>query len=170
MSGFFVWSPEGRPPTYLHETLKAAIVERDRLAAEHPGRTFHILAPVLTDEAALHATGYDRGLADGRRQWMDQAMQATLRANTAENQARRFSQRLNRLAVFENKAESFQSIVADCVLWFDGFLGAFAGRDIADQPHVPDRSDLRDLNAAFQRMLRDRGRIEPADLDDEVPF
>lgn len=170
MSGFFVWSPEGRAPTYLHETLKSAMTERDRLAAIHPGKTFHILAPVLTDEAALRATGYDRGLADGRRTWMEQAAQAVCRANTAENQALRFSHRLNKLAVFENQAADFQGIVADCLLWFDGFIAPFATKERHERPHIPDRESLKDLNANLQRLMRGstRGAIDCD--DEEVPF
>lgn len=55
---WMVWSPQGRGPTYKHETRKSANDEAKRLSLNCPGQHFYVLKamggftaiPVLPDE------------------------------------------------------------------------------------------------------------------------
>ena len=46
---YLVWSPSGdRPPSFRHPDERSAEMEAERLAREHPGREFYVLAPTYT--------------------------------------------------------------------------------------------------------------------------
>lgn len=60
--------------------------------------------------------------------------------------------RLDKLRHFEN-AVDFQSIVADALLWFDGFAAAVHGMESWDRPSIPDRERLRVLNGRLQDLI-----------------
>lgn len=72
---------------------------------------------------------------------------------------------LRQLKPFRDNAVAYQAIVADALLWFDGFAAAHSPRESWERPHLPDRERLRDLNAAFQRVLP-----PGPDADQEIPF
>lgn len=80
----------------------------------------------------------------------------TLRLERAAYEAR-----LHKLRDFEN-AVDFQSIVADALLWFDGFAAAHSGRESWDRPAIPDRARLRKLNERLQDLI--------PHPDDIIPF
>lgn len=44
--GFYVWNPINGRARYRHETLKSASDEAKRLAGEHAGQQFFVMAPV----------------------------------------------------------------------------------------------------------------------------
>lgn len=43
---WMVWSPQGRPPTYQHDTWESAVNEARRLARMVPGSEFYVLHSV----------------------------------------------------------------------------------------------------------------------------
>lgn len=46
---YLVWSPQGpTPPRYCHGTQDAAEAEAERLARQHPGRKFFVVAPLYS--------------------------------------------------------------------------------------------------------------------------
>lgn len=45
---WLVWSPQGRAPTYQHDTMMSAANEAERLAKQCPGAQFHVLEMIGT--------------------------------------------------------------------------------------------------------------------------
>lgn len=166
--GFMVWSPEGGMPTRVHASYEDAAKEVRRLSSRLPSQTFFVMAPITAGPAEDACLAYDLGRRDGisegetrvRKEYRFDADHFRARAEHAERKLRRSAPLLSR-------AEPFRGIVADCLLWFDGFRAAHAGRE-----HVvraPDRETLRELNAALQSLdATSRGSDE--DEFDEVPF
>lgn len=161
--GFLVWCPEHGPPTMVHESFLAAVAEADRLKRLYPWRRFVVMAPV-EDQSMI---GYSLGWSRGHKEGLAQAHRAIV---DAEAKADRLSDLNDALKVAQplvNQGRRFQAIVADCLLWFEGFRAAHAPRDEWERPHTPSREDLRDLNAALQAIeLHQR----PTTLDEEIPF
>lgn len=65
-----------------------------------------------------------------------------------------------RFRTIEGNQRAFQAIVADCILWFDGFRAAHAPKESWERPHVPDRAILCDLNAALQALEASQPEFE----------
>ena len=45
-AGYFVWNPDGGPPTYRHDDLECAVNEARRLARQSPGHSFIVMSTV----------------------------------------------------------------------------------------------------------------------------
>ncbi|WP_020209001.1 hypothetical protein [Gilvimarinus chinensis] len=45
---YLVWTPDGWPPNFRHDTEKSAEIEAKRLAKANPGKQFHVLAHIGT--------------------------------------------------------------------------------------------------------------------------
>lgn len=159
--GFMVWNPARGMPTMVHDTIEQASAEAERLTRQNPGEHFIIMSPVLSTE--------DANLG---RAWSDGARFMGARVDAAEANAKRMiddaiqyeAKAKHRFAVIERDQRRFQAIVADCLLWFDGFRAAHSPKDSWERPHVPDRDVLRDLNGALQD-------LEPMQSDfEEIPF
>lgn len=162
--GFLVWNPQANYPRVVHDTFERAEAEAERLAACNPGERFVVMSPVTGKKKAEVAKAFSEGKAQGYAEARDDVMRAERFSDAAceERDQLRRDQRL--LRPFKDRAARFQAIVADCLLWFDGFNAAFAMRKEHERPRVPDRDKLTDLNAAFQRIM-------PLDAaDDEIPF
>jgi hypothetical protein len=43
---WFVWNPDGRAPSFRHQTIESATQEAERLARLNPGNTFVVLESV----------------------------------------------------------------------------------------------------------------------------
>lgn len=66
---YLVWSPSGKyPPKYRHETPAQAQTEAERLAKEHPGSEFFVIAAMarsyvppfqITEQLAVPVTEED---------------------------------------------------------------------------------------------------------------
>lgn len=108
-----------------------------------------LAAALLPQVEALVRAAQEIGRQEGFQRGYD-ANKAELLS--AEAQADRFSDRLSKLATFESSHAQHQAIVADCLLWFDGFNASFAGREPWERPNTPDRNKLRALNSALQRL------------------
>ncbi|MEI6439021.1 MAG: hypothetical protein WCO83_02340 [Alphaproteobacteria bacterium] len=68
------------------------------------------------------------------------------------------------LTALVRDVDEHQAIVADCLLWFDGFMAAFP----ADRTcHTPHREKLIRLNAALQDIIDLQG---PSITDREISF
>lgn len=164
--GFMVWSPEGGMPTRVHSTFDRASDEANRLRAENPGSRFVVMAPVVTEDVAIGMRAWEAGHAAGVQQAHMEIMRAEGVSDRLSDEVQDLRNRFVKLEPIERQARRFQSIVADALLWFDGFMAArYTERP---QPSIPDRDQLRELNSA----LLD---LQPADqfaasLDDEVPF
>jgi len=168
--GFLVWNPDGRLPTASHGTWEKADAERGRLQALHPDSRFYVMAPVASQKAEKAADAFSRG----RREGYDEARREVMHAETVADQ---ISERAARLSACQapaehilDRADDFQATAADCLLWFDGFNAAFAGKESYERPATPDRDKLQQLNAALQRAARARQNAHAADDDDEIPF
>lgn len=159
--GFMVWNPARGMPTVVHDTIEQASAEAERLTRQNPGEHFIIMSPVLTDQAATIG-----------KIWSDGARYAQARIENAEANAKRMidaaiqleAKTKRRFAVIERDQRRFQAIVADCLLWFDGFRAAHSPKDSWERPHVPDREALRELNAALQALETPQPEFE------EIPF
>lgn len=159
--GFMVWNPARGMPTVVHDTIEQASAEAERLTRQNPGENFIIMSPVLTDQAATIG-----------KIWSDGARYAQARIENAEANAKRMiddaiqfeAKTKRRFAVIERDQRRFQAIVADCLLWFDGFRAAHSPKDSWERPHVPDRESLRELNAALQALETPQPEFE------EIPF
>mgnify|MGYP001602018192 CR=1 FL=1 len=44
---WFVWTKQGKPPKFAHETEEAAVKEAERLAMRVPGAKFHVMRGVV---------------------------------------------------------------------------------------------------------------------------
>ncbi|MCX7585050.1 hypothetical protein [Phenylobacterium sp. 58.2.17] len=162
-TGFLVWNPAHGMPTFVHQTFLGAVAEADRLKRAHPGSRFVVMAPVEDMSGVGYALGWSRGREQAHRDVMD----ADARADRARDELFDLQAHTRLLNVFSENAEEFQAIVADCLLWFDGFAAAQSGRDTCERSHLPHRDKLTTLNAALQSVLRAQ---RSADLEAEIPF
>lgn len=159
---FLVWNPARGMPTVAHPTIESASAEAARLSRQHPGQHFLIMSPVLTEDAAN--TG---------KAWSAGANFMAARAERAEANAKRMiddaiqyeAKVKRRFRSFEEHQRRYQAIVADCLLWFDGFAAAFGTREGWEQPRIPDRDTIRDLNRALLNL--EQGQPIP---EEEIPF
>lgn len=108
--------------------------------------------------------------AVGRVQGYDEAKGEVIKAEALSDRLHdelaELRRSMSNLQAIDDRAPAFQAIVADCLLWFDGFAAAHSPKESWERPHVPDRERLRTLNAALQGLL-------PADLspdDQDIPF
>lgn len=163
--GFMVWSPEGGMPTRVHSTWERASAEAQRLRFENPNSRFFVMAPVMDDMVA-GITAWEAGRRAGEQQAHMEIMRAEAISDQLGDEVTDLRNRLRKLEHFERMARPFQSIVADALLWFDGFMAArYTERP---QPRIPDRDQLRELNSALLA-LQPQDQFQ-ASLDDEVPF
>lgn len=159
--GFMVWNPARGMPTMVHPTIEKASAEAERLSRANPGEHFIIMSPVLSGEDANLGKAWSAG-----------ARFMGARADAAEANARRMiddtieyeTKVKRRFRELERDQRRFQAIVADCLLWFDGFRAAHSPKDSWERPHVPDREALRELNAALQALEAPLPEFE------EIPF
>jgi hypothetical protein len=166
--GFLIWNPARGLPTTQHETFKKAEAEAERLRAANPDQTFWIMAPVKGEKTTAAARAFSDGKAEGLAQARAEIMLAEGRTDRLCDEKAALQRTISALQVFADARDDFQAIVADCLLWFDGFNAAQAGRESWERPHVPDREKLTALNAALQRLMRAKAAH---DIDDsEIPF
>lgn len=160
--GFMVWNPARGMPTVVHDTIEQASAEAERLTRQNPGQRFIIMSPVLTPEAALAGKAF----SDGAR-WMEhRAKNAEANAKRMIDDAIQYEAKVKRrFRAIEKHQRRYQAIVADCLLWFDGFAAAFGAREGWEQPRIPDRDTIRDLNRALLNL--EQGQTIP---DEEIPF
>ena len=163
-AGFMVWNPARGMPTVVHDTLEAALEEADRLYRLNPGERFLVMSPVLAGPDATVAKAWSDGLQQGRDEAKAEIARADDRAMRINRDLKNRDLELSSVRAIVRQHRRFQAIVADCLLWFDGFAAAHTHRD-EGRPRIPDREDLRQLNHALQK-------LEPQthDLDEEIPF
>jgi hypothetical protein len=167
---FLVWNPARGLPTRSHNTLESAAAEAFRLWNANPGQRFYVMAPVMAEGEARDAKAFSAGKAEGLDEAHRQIVDADARADRYSNlydELMREVQAYRRCDDFLSKAREYQAIVADALLWFDGFAAAHAHQDIWERPSIPDRSQLRDLNGKLQDLAR---AAISAKLDEEIPF
>lgn len=160
--GFLVWNPSRSLPTRVHPTIERALAEAERLTQANPGERFVIMSPVMSGSDATVSKAWSDGKAEGYAEARRDVMQA-------EAVSDRLGEELHDLRrakpLLDNITEH-QAAVADCICWFDGFAAAHAPRESWERPHLPERSRIRDLNEALQRLLP----VPATDLDDRIPF
>ena len=163
--GFLVWNPSRSLPTKVHDTLDRALAEAERLTALNPGERFIIMSPVMAGPDATAAKAWSDGKAEGLAQAHREIMRAEAASDRWSEEAHRLTASLRRLGIIQDNQRRYQAIVADCLLWFDGFSAAFGVNEAWQQPRIPDRDTLRSLNKALQDLEA------PALLqDEEIPF
>lgn len=162
--GFMVWNPARGMPTVVHDTIERALAEAERLTRENSGERFIIMSPVMAGSDASTAKAWSDGKAEGLAQAHREIMRAEAHSDQWCDKARDLETSLSRFAAIERDQRRFQAIVADCLLWFDGFRAAHSPKDSWERPHVPDRDALRELNAALQALETPQPEFE------EIPF
>jgi len=162
--GFMVWNPARGMPTVVHDTIERALAEAERLKAKNPGERFIIMSPVMAGSDASVAKAWSDGKAEGLAQAHREVMKAEAFSDQWCERAQGFERQLNRYGAIQRSQRRFQAIVADCLLWFDGFRAAHSPKDSWERPHVPDREALRELNAALQALEAPQPEFE------EIPF
>lgn len=171
--GFHVWNPAGRLPTYTHPTFLGAWAEKDRLQRLHPTERFVVMMPCEDMSAIGYGLGFTRGREEARREVDYRVRDAWQVADIARQDATELRKRLASVEPLIKDVEAYQAIVADCLLWFQGFNAAYVGRESYDRPITPSAEKLRDLNAALQAIWRERdlanGKATPVD-ELEIPF
>lgn len=171
--GFHVWNPAGRLPTVTHQTFLAAWAEKDRLQRLHPTERFVVMMPCEDVSAIGYGLGFTRGREEAKRDIDARVRDAWQVADIARADATELRKRLAAAEPLIRDVEAYQAIVADCLLWFQGFNAAYAGCESYDRPNTPSVDKLRDLNIALQFILRERDKASGSyrDLDDqEIPF
>lgn len=159
--GFMVWNPARGMPSVVHDTIEQASAEAERLTRQNPGEHFIIMSPVLNATEA----NMGRAWSDGARFMGGMLERAEADAKVMIDGALEHEAKIKRrFAVIERDQRRFQAIVADCLLWFDGFRAAHSPKDSWERPHVPDREALRELNAALQALEAPQPELE------EIPF
>jgi len=159
--GFMVWNPARGMPTVVHDTIEQASAEAERLTRQNPGEHFIIMSPVLTDQGVT----VGKAFSDGARFAMARVENAEANAKRMIDDAIQYEAKIkSRFRVLERDQRKFQAIVADCLLWFDGFRAAHSPKDSWERPHVPDRDALRELNSALQSLETPEPEFE------EIPF
>lgn len=162
--GFMVWNPARGMPSVVHDTLERALTEAERLTAKNPGERFIIMSPIMAGSDASSAKAWSDGKAEGLAQAHREIMKAEAFSDQWCERAQDFERQLNRYGALQRDQRRFQAIVADCLLWFDGFRAAHSPKDSWERPHVPDREALRELNAALQALEAPQPEFE------EIPF
>lgn len=162
--GFMVWNPARGMPHVVHDTIERALAEAERLTAKNPGERFIIMSPVMAGSDASAAKAWSDGKAEGLAQAHREIMKAEAFSDQWCERAQDFERQLNRYGAIQRSQRRFQAIVADCLLWFDGFRAAHSPKDSWERPHVPDREALRELNAALQALEAPQSEFE------EIPF
>ncbi len=143
--GFHVWNPAGRLPTYTHPTFLAAWAEKDRLQALHPGERFVVMMPCEDMSGIGYGLGFTAGREEARREVDARVRDAWQVADIARADARDLRAKIAALVSFLANIGEHRATVADCLLWFDGFMAAFAN-DGTREPHVIRRDLLLALN------------------------
>jgi hypothetical protein len=161
--GFLVWNPSRSLPTVQHETFSKAEAEAVRLSAQHPDEAFWIMSPVKGEKTRAAAKAFSDGKAEGMAQAHAEIMLAEGHRDRLFEERDHLRRSVEKLGAIDANRSEFQAIVADCLLWFDGFNAGFSGKEPWERPHTPDREKLTALNGALQALLRS------ADLD-EIPF
>lgn len=144
------------------EYLRDQGVEEEVLADLRAGRPVSITAESLRGwmaRAYREGRSFQVELLGQAGRSLDRALE---RRESDRETLDRFTARLHRLSKLENRSREFQSLVADCLLWFDGFAAAHAGKESWEQPSIPARDRLREMNA----VLLDLQEGEPA----PIPF
>lgn len=162
--GFMVWNPSRGMPNVVHDTIERALAEAERLTAKNPGERFIIMSPIMAGSDASTAKAWSDGKAEGLAQVHREIMRAKAFSDQWCEKATALEQSMKRLGVIQRDQRRFQAIVADCLLWFDGFRAAHSPKDSWERPHVPDREALRELNAALQALETPQPEFE------EIPF
>ena len=162
--GFMVWNPARGMPSVAHDTLERALSEAERLTAANPGERFVIMSPIMAGSDASAAKAWSDGKAEGLAQAHREIMRAEAKADQALDRVGDLASALRRVDALRTHHRRFQAIVADCLLWFDGFRAAHSPKDSWESPHVPDRDALRELNAALQALETPQPEFE------EIPF
>lgn len=161
---FLVWNPARGLPTYAHDSLESACREAVRLRSQHGGN-FYIMAPLIDEEEMWRAAAFSRGKNEGLAEARRQIMLAEGNADRLSDERVELRNKLSRVEKWLFKAKGFQSIVADALLWFDGFSAAHAHQSEWERPTIPERHKLRELNSA----LLDLVPSSEYD-DDQIPF
>ena len=162
--GFLVWNPDAGMPTVGHDTYARAAAEAERLAKANPGRTFHVMAPVKGPKTKAAAEAFSDGKREGYEQAKREVIHAEGHVDRLSDELLRLKRRAPAMDGILAGATTFQSIVADCLLWFDGFNAAHAHKEGWERPSTPNRDTLRQLNARLQELAGDQPDFE------EVPF
>jgi hypothetical protein len=167
MSGFFVWNPAAGLPTRTHSTLARAAAEAYRLKCLNPAATFYVMAPLLCDGQTERAQQFSDGVEAGLAQAHREIMRAEAAADRNGEEVIRLQGRLRSAQPILDQAWRFQAIVADALLWFDGFAAAYAAKESYERPNLPDRQDLKDLSRHLQNIETQAARDL---MDEEIPF
>lgn len=170
-AGFMVWCPEKGMPNVAHDTIESAVAEAERLTRLYPPHRFLVMSPLESAPDIIRAKVWGDGRKEGREEGLAEAhraiMEAEAKTDRAYDKIGDLNSDLRRFKAVGAKHRAFQAVVADCLLWFDGFTAAYAGREPFERPNVPARETLRQLNAALMG-------LEPPsahrDLDHEIPF
>lgn len=163
--GFLVWNPSRGLPTVVHDTLDRALSEAERLKKANPTERFVIMSPIMAGSDASAAKAWSDGKAEGLAEARQEVMRAEQFSDQWCEKAMRLEGATRQLADLRRHQRRYQAIVADCLLWFDGFAAAFGSREGWEQPRIPDRDTIRDLNRALLNL--EQGQPIP---DEEIPF
>jgi hypothetical protein len=165
--GFMVWNPDRSMPTHVHDTFEDALAEAERLKRYAPRERFFVMAPVIDTLTVTYGAGFDAGRKAGLNEAHQQIMDAEARADRAMDRDGDRATQLRLLDPIFQKARDFQAIVADALLWFDGFAAAHAPKEAWERPRLPDRERLVALNGALQAVAFPQ-TVDA--LDDDIPF
>lgn len=163
--GFLVWNPSRGLPTVVHDTLERALTEAERLKSANPTERFVIMSPIMAGSDASAAKAWSDGKAEGLAEARQEVMRAEKFSDQWCEKAMKLEGATRQLADLQRHQRRYQAIVADCLLWFDGFAAAFGAREGWEQPRIPDRETIRDLNRALLNLEQDH----PIP-DEEIPF
>ena len=165
--GFLIWCPDHGPPTVVHDTLLAALAEAERLKRLHPSSRFVVMSPVTDQRGLTYARGWSAGRAEGLAQAHREIMAAEAQTDKARDRVSALECAAERIQPVTGSLHDLQMLIADCLLWFDGFAAAHASREPWERPNVPSRERLREFNALLQ--VAAAAPADP-DLDDHIPF
>lgn len=162
--GYLVWNPDAGYPSCSHGTFARAKAEAERLSTAYPGRRFYVMSPVKGLKGVEKATAFDEGHAEGVAQAHREIMLAESRSDRFSDEPHDLKRKSANAQAIIRQGRRFQAIVADCLLWFDGFAAAWSHAEAYERPAIPERTTLRALNAALQD-------LDPlGELDEEIPF
>lgn len=163
--GFLVWNPSRSLPTVVHDTLERALAEAERLKRLNPSERFVIMSPIMAGSDASAAKAWSDGKAEGIAEARREVMRAEKFSDQWCETAKGLERTMRRLGPIREHQRRYQAIVADCLLWFDGFAAAFGAREGWEQPRIPDRDTIRDLNRALLDLEE-----APSTNEQEIPF